>query len=1467
MKLRILILILLMFIFSLSPVHAGFEETVEFLLFENRTIISDETNSISIEKGNIYLTSAEGENIEIINNDTSQYYFITLVYLGREKKLLIYVNGERKNILDLHLYNVDFNLLKKYLESKYKSQEIQYLNLHFRPLSKEKVKTNYLNYISKNNFPQNEINREIKSQVVSCAVGDIEWDGGGSTNNWSEATNWAGNTVPISSNVVCFSSTSTKNAVVDTNVNVQGVKILPSYTGTISHTAGYSPVIGSGGFNQNGGTFTSTNSNLIVNGSFDQSGGTFTHNSGTVFVSGNNTVKATSQLNNLTVGNELVNFNDPFTATGVISTRAPSTGANWTLLSNIGGVTATAASNIVRPTASVNSGGAIYVANIGGNFDYPFANYDVSVTQTNGGIDDDPNWLFARIQSTGDLYAARWNENTLVGARLYKRVGGVWTLLSDCMSSSVADASTVAFRVSGSNLDLLDDGVSICSASDSSITGAGKAGLGFGSIGIPALNTEDVINTTNLDNFTVTYMVSSSPVTATLTSGLTLNGGVTIAPNSTLDTSMSNYDINLAGNWTNGGTFTPNQSTVTFTGTTQTVSGDNTFYNFVKNATSANTLNFEALKTQNITNSFTAMGSSSVNKLTLQSTLAGTQWMINIPSNRNISQLNVRDSNNIGANINAGDGTNTNVSNNTNWCFASCTNPSNISISGMVYAPNGFTPLTNKNVRLAVNGFDVGSTTLSSSANGSYSFSNVYVGTGTIFTIYLEDETENAVTVTVANPGTNLTGIDLVRNKLIIRNSAGGSTTSAQIITSAVSSEDDISDVFRANPSAITVNTGYELIIPTGNTFAPTIALDVNDIKVDGTLNIGANNLVVGGRLNSPSGTVTTTGTTIFKGSTSSVTAMSTLRNVSVGGQANIFLDNFTSATSQDLSVRTPSSIGNNWERLISVDGATFQAIGNTRSLSGGNSGGALYVANIDSMNSVYPTANYDITATQTNGGLTDDPCLIAGRIQSNGDMYVVKWNETTANGIDIYKKASGVWSLIMNCPGVAIMDASTVKFSLNGSTLDFQENNVSKCSVTDTSITSAGRAGFGFGNIGITGLSGDDVFDQRLDNFTVVGTYTSTSTLENNLALSGNLTVTSGSTLSVSPSDYGVTLTGNWTNNGTFTPFMNTVTLSGTNQTVSGNNTFYNLSKTIASASTLTLEAGKTQTIQNILTLRGLSSAVRLLLRSSLAGTQWNINPQGVRNINFLDVQDSNNQNATAINAGGANNLNSGNNTSWDFSAAGPTITSVTSSSANGTYMIGGMISIQTVFSEAVTVTGTPYLSLNSGSNAMATYASGSGTNTLSFSYTVSPGENSADLDYSSTSALNLNSGTIKSTATNANANTILATPGAAGSLGANKALVISTTATSTSISSPANGAMISGTVTISGVGPLGSNVQVLILNTGQGVTTQADASTGAWNVNLPTLAPGNYTITTITLDANGRPIGQSSIIDITVI
>ncbi|MBB2149931.1 MBG domain-containing protein [Pedobacter gandavensis] len=118
------------------------------------------------------------------------------------------------------------------------------------------------------------------------------------------------------------------------------------------------------------------------------------------------------------------------------------------------------------------------------------------------------------------------------------------------------------------------------------------------------------------------------------------------------------------------------------------------------------------------------------------------------------------------------------------------------------------------------------------------------------------------------------------------------------------------------------------------------------------------------------------------------------------------------------------------------------------------------------------------------------------------------------------------------------------------------------------------------------------------------------------------------------------------------------------------------------------------------------------------------------------------------------------------------PTITGV--SGTNGTYNIGTTAPIRVTFSENVTVTGTPQLSLSVvGPAATASYTSGSGTSILTFNYTVLAGQANPDLDYSATNSLSLNSGSINDAAGNI-ATLTLPTPNNSGSLAWNSDLNI---------------------------------------------------------------------------------------------
>lgn len=110
------------------------------------------------------------------------------------------------------------------------------------------------------------------------------WDGGGATNNWSEAANWSGDTVPGTIDDAVFDGTSTKDSVVDINFAIVNLKINTGYSGTVSLGTGVTLTMNHAGLTSiTSGTFDCGNGTFFLAGesAFTINGGTFNCENGT----------------------------------------------------------------------------------------------------------------------------------------------------------------------------------------------------------------------------------------------------------------------------------------------------------------------------------------------------------------------------------------------------------------------------------------------------------------------------------------------------------------------------------------------------------------------------------------------------------------------------------------------------------------------------------------------------------------------------------------------------------------------------------------------------------------------------------------------------------------------------------------------------------------------------------------------------------------------------------------------------------------------------------------------------------------------------------------------------------------------------------------------------------------------------------------------------------------------------------
>ncbi len=231
-------------------------------------------------------------------------------------------------------------------------------------------------------------------------------------------------------------------------------------------------------------------------------------------------------------------------------------------------------------------------------------------------------------------------------------------------------------------------------------------------------------------------------------------------------------------------------------------------------------------------------------------------------------------------------------------------------VSGTVYSDQGVTPLANQTVTVAVNGTDVGSAV--SDGSGNYLITGLTINNGDVVTVYLEDETADAVTVTISD-GTSL-DIDLYQDFLIVRQENGTALTTANLNSAEVAGEDDILNIYDVTGTTLVVKTGKELLIPTGHRLDTNGTTNLFHLDIDGILDVGGNAVTISGSLDN-SGTFTTTGVVTFNAAGS--------QTINTGGTG-------TGNDFQHLTINsgggTLTLVGNNLDvdGTLTISGGTF---------------------------------------------------------------------------------------------------------------------------------------------------------------------------------------------------------------------------------------------------------------------------------------------------------------------------------------------------------------------------------------------------------------------------------------------------------------------------------------------------------------------------------------------------------------
>ena len=377
---------------------------------------------------------------------------------------------------------------------------------------------------------------------------------------------------------------------------------------------------------------------------------------------------------------------------------------------------------------------------------------------------------------------------------------------------------------------------------------------------------------------------------ATYNPVLNIDGNLTISTSSILIAPTSSL-FTIAGNWTNNGTFTHSDGTVTFDGpanSTSTIYNSNTFYN-LNCTTSDKNIVFEKDATTTVEGTLTLTGTSG-HEILLRSSSSTAWWYLTAQATTTVSYVNVQDSNasSSAAAINDVPG-GIDSGNNPNWLFPA----EGITISGHAYDDEGTDPIdgsgTNKTVNLRVNG--AGSYTDEiTTDDGAWEITPVTVDSGNIITVYLDGETEQATMVYVSD-GTAQINVNLYKNRVLVRADTS-SITNANLLTG----DDGDPDIkYNVSGSNLTVDSGFELYIWTGDTFAPggnvTITPGGSEDIWDGSLKICSTSTFTGSGTSTYSigGSWIASSTAVFTSASSTVTFTATTTGKTITTAGNSF--------------------------------------------------------------------------------------------------------------------------------------------------------------------------------------------------------------------------------------------------------------------------------------------------------------------------------------------------------------------------------------------------------------------------------------------------------------------------------------------------------------------------------------------------------------------------------------------------
>ena len=425
----------------------------------------------------------------------------------------------------------------------------------------------------------------------------------GGTKNWSHSQNWSnasGNSIsgyPDGTNDNAIFQANAANVTVDRYVRIGKITIKNAYTGTINLNGNI--LNPTKGFAQNNGTILiPANSDFRVHG-----GAAILYNGATITSQGNDS--------NLKIQHNLIFYSgSTINAPGsnsAFEVRGGFRNEGGTFNHNNGTLIMNTKNNWGEAMFKVTGTGSFYNIDFRGNVNKRL-HTDITVDNNlyirgNGDLIGGTSSSGKNITIKGDW----WQQS---GKNNFTHANGTVTFSGSSNQNITSNnnfRNVIINNTSGVSLvnDLtnITSTLTINSGSTFDINGQDLTAVTLVNNGNFQLLGSETVNITTMDtdSGTVTYdgsgatglaagdnyfnLIFNQSGTSTLDANLDVNGSVSIS-SGTLDASTSNYNINVAGNWTNGDIFNSRSGTVTFDGTSTITSGgitNNTqdFYNVI----------------------------------------------------------------------------------------------------------------------------------------------------------------------------------------------------------------------------------------------------------------------------------------------------------------------------------------------------------------------------------------------------------------------------------------------------------------------------------------------------------------------------------------------------------------------------------------------------------------------------------------------------------------------------------------------------------------------------------------------------------------------------------------------------------------------------------------------------------------------------------------------------------------------